>query len=120
MAKKQQKVKSSKKTTASTKGPKKINYGCNGGFCTATPRKAHIGAPGSQVELTATNTNVTITFVGGKSPFTPNVPSIALLQGIPQTFTVSTTASGNYDYDLICSGPKTCPALQDSPDMIVP
>jgi hypothetical protein len=110
MAEKEHKVKSPKKS--------KINYGCNGGFCAADPKKAHIGSHGSQVELHATNTDVTITFDKKKSsPFTPDAPSISLTQGTSQTFTVSTTASGGYPYVIACS---TCPTPSNSPDMIVP
>ena len=113
MTEKEHKVKAPKKT--------KINYGCNKGFCTADHKKAHVGSSGSQVELHATNTDVTITFDKKKSsPFTPDAPSISLAQGASKTFTVSKTASGDYPYDIACTGPNGCPTPSDSPDMIVP
>jgi hypothetical protein len=126
MAKKQKTVKKprgkkpagKRKTgTASASKTVKLTYGCEGGFCTASPKKAHLKKRGAHVQLSATNTNVTITFDQGKSPFTPNTPNIRLLQGQPQTFTVSATASGDYPYTLGCDG---CPTPSDSPDMIVP
>ena len=114
MTEKEHKVKSPKKTT--------INCGCQGGFCVPDQNHADIGPPGSKVELHATNTHVTITFHKKKSsPFTPDAPTISLTHGTSQTFTVSTTASGAYPYDIACTpGPQQCPTPSDSPDMIVP
>jgi hypothetical protein len=116
MAKKQRKANSSKKKPAAKKSTQ-INYGCKDHFCSVDQRNAHVGGPGSQVTLKATNTNVTISFDGGKSPFDPNVTGISLLQGTSKTFTVANSASGDYPYGLACS---TCPTPSNSPDMIVP
>ena len=98
----------------------KIEYGCKNGECTATPKKPHIFGAGSHVELLATTTNVKVAFNGGKSPFQPNAPTIDLTMGVSQTFTVSSTASGNYRYQIQCLHPHPCPTPQDEPDMIVP
>ena len=132
MAKKQRTVKKPKAKKPRAKKPRgkrktgtpsasktiKLSYGCVAGACTPSQKNAHLKKRGAQVELSATNTNVTLAFDGGKSPFTPNAPIIRLQQGQPpQTFTVSSTAWGDYPYTIACDG---CPTAADSPDMIVP
>jgi len=125
-AKKAKKVKKAKKKGAAKKSATetakftRITFGCRGGSCTATPKRAHIFDHGSHVELLATTTNVTVAFDGGKSPFDPNVPIINLVKGLSQTFEVSQAAWGDFSNQIFCLDPNPCPSDEDNPDMIVP
>jgi hypothetical protein len=115
-----------KKTTRRNSGPKAnfIFFGCDANnFCATMPTDPHLGKPGSKVYLQATNSDVTITFDGGNSPFKPNVGVIQLKQGQPATrFVVGPIPPGHaevdYHYKLSCA--TGCPKLSDDPEMIVP
>ena len=98
-----------------------VSFGCRGdNTCGSTPPKPHL-KPGAAIDLHATNTDVTITFRKGESPFTPNVPVIQLKQGETQTFVVSPDTPNppaQYFYQIECA--SGCPVLAGDPEMIVP
>jgi hypothetical protein len=117
-------AKTSKKRTAKKKTAKKkaaltnkvvlVTYKCAGGKCKAMPKRMHAD-PLDVVKMSASNTDVTLTFA--TSPFTSGRTVINITAGNFELEEIASNAAGSFPYNLACS---KCPSVAAPPEMIVP